>query len=78
MSVNIDATFAGKLTCAFKNGRRNLASFHQSMFVSLKIGILMGSFYSKQKMYELKIYKDVLCHESEDYAKFQEELGYGI
>ena len=32
-----DATFEGKLTCAFKNDRK-LANFYQSMFESLKIG----------------------------------------
>ena len=47
MVLKIDATFEGKLTCAFKNDMRNLANFHQSMFESLKIGILMGSFYAK-------------------------------
>ena len=34
MTLNIDATFEGKLTCAFKNDIRN---FHQSMFKSLEI-----------------------------------------
>ena len=57
MILNIDAKFEGKLTCAFKNNMRNLANFHQSMFDSLKIGTLMGSFYPKQKTYELKIYR---------------------
>ena len=38
VTLNIDATFEGKLTCAFKNDMRNLANFHQSMFESLKIG----------------------------------------
>ena len=38
MALNIDATFKRKLTCAFKNDRRNLANFHQSMLESLKIG----------------------------------------
>ena len=57
MALNIDATFEGKLTCAFKNDMRNLANFHQSMFGSLKIGTLMGSFYPEQKMYDLKIYR---------------------
>ena len=47
MALNIGATFEGKLTCAFKNDMRNLANFHQSMFESLKIGTLMGSFYPK-------------------------------
>ena len=65
MALNIDATFEGKLTCTFKNDMRNLAIFHQSMFGSLKIGTLMGSLYSKQKMYELRIYRGVLCHENE-------------
>ena len=66
MALNIDATFEGKLTCAFKNDMRNLANFHQSMFESLKIGILMGSFYPKQKMYELKIYRGDFCYDSEE------------
>ena len=66
MALNIDATFEGKLTCAFKNDMRNLANFHQSMFESLKIGTLMGSFHPKQKMYELKIYRGVMCHDNEE------------
>ena len=32
MALNIDATFEGKLTCAFKNDMMNLANFPQSMF----------------------------------------------
>ena len=28
MALNIDATFEGKLTCAFKHVMRNLANFH--------------------------------------------------
>ena len=66
MTLNIDATFERKLTYAFKNYMTNLANFHQSMFESLKIGTLMGSFYPKQKMYELKIYRGVLCHDNEE------------
>ena len=66
MALIIDATFEGKLTCAFENDMRNLANFHHSMFESLKIGTLMGSFYSKQKMYELKIYRGVLCYDNEE------------
>ena len=34
MALNTDATFDGKLTCAFKNVIRDLANFHQSMFKS--------------------------------------------
>ena len=36
MALNIDATFEGRLTCAFKNDMMNLANFHQSVFESLK------------------------------------------
>ena len=67
MALNNDAKFKGKMTCAFKNDMRNLTNFHQSMFGSLKIGTLMGSFYPKQKMYELKIQRGVfLCHDNEE------------
>ena len=47
MTLNIDAEFEGKLTCAFKNDIKNLANFHQCTFESLKIGTLMGSFDPK-------------------------------
>ena len=66
MTLNIDGKFEGKQTCAFKNDMRNLANFHQSTFKSLKIGTLIGSFYPKQKMYELKIYRGVLYHYNEE------------
>ena len=66
MVLNIDATFGGKLTCAFKNDMRNLSNFHQSVFGSLTIYTAMGYFYPKQKMYELKIYRAVLCHKNEE------------
>ena len=36
---------------------------------SLSIGTLMGSFYSKYKIYELKIYEEVLCHNNEEWCK---------
>ena len=66
MVLNIDGKFKGKLTCAFKSDMSNLASFHQSIFKSLKIGALMGPFYPKKKTFELKIYRGVMCH---DYKK---------
>ena len=66
MTLKIDTKFEGKLTCASKNDMRNLANFHQSMFESLKIGTFIGSFYPKQKMYELNIYRGVMCHDNEE------------
>ena len=63
------------MTCAFKNDMSNLANVHQGMSGSLKIEALMGSFYPKYKMYQLKIYRGVLCCDSEEYdRKFEEEL----
>ena len=46
MALTIDAIFEGKLTSAFKNDMRNLSNFHQRIFGNLKIGFLMGYFYS--------------------------------
>ena len=66
MALNIDATIEGKLNCAFKNDMGNLANFYQSTIESLKIGTLMGSFYPKQTIYELKIQRRVLCHDNEE------------
>ena len=66
MTLNIDAKCTGKLTCAFENDMRNLVNFHQSMFESLKIETFIGSFYPKQKQYELKIYKGFMCHDNEE------------
>ena len=33
---------------------------------SLKIGILMGSFNPKEKKYELKIHRGVMCHDNKE------------
>ena len=65
MALKIDATLDRKLTSTFKNDMRNLGNFHQSTFERLKIGSLMGSLYPKQKLYEFKIYRGVLCHDNE-------------
>ena len=33
---------------------------------SLKIGTLIGSFYPKKRMYEVKTYRPVMCHENKE------------
>ena len=66
MKPNIKAKFEGKLVCASKNNMRNLVNFHQSMFESLKIWTFIGFFYPKKKIYELKIYRRVKCHDNEE------------
>ena len=69
MALNVDTKFAGKLTCTSKNDMMNLANFHQSMSGSLKIGTFIRSFYLKQKIYDLKMYRGVMCHDIE--ARFK-------
>ena len=39
------------------------------MFKSLKIGTFVGLFYPKQKIYELKIDRGVMCHDNEEWCK---------
>ena len=65
MTLKIDAEFEGKLMSASKNDMTNLTNFHQSTFESLKIVTFIGSFYPKQKMSELKIYRGAVCHDNE-------------
>ena len=47
MTLNVGVKFEGKLICAFKNGMRNFANFHQNMFENPKIGTLIGLFFPK-------------------------------
>ena len=63
MTLECDAKFEEKLSCGLENNIRNLASFHQSTFESLKIGTLMWSFYPKLC---------VIARNND--AKFEEEL----
>ena len=73
MELNVDTKFEGKMTCAFKYAMRNLAHFHQSIFVSLKIGTLMGSFYPNQKM-SLNFTGEFCVMIMKNDVKFEEEL----
>ena len=36
---------------------------------SLKMGTMMGSFNLKKKMYEVKNYRGVMCHDNEEWCK---------
>ena len=74
MALNIDVTFEGKLTFAFKNDMRNLANFHQSMFGSLKIGTLKGPFIQSKKYMSLKFTGEFCVMTMKNDAKFEEEL----
>ena len=65
MTLESDAKFEEKLTCGLENNMKNLVNFHQSTWKSQN-----WDFYevllSKVEMYELKIYRGVMCHESEE------------
>ena len=60
-----------KLTCSLENDMRSFGKFdfgkwHDMVLESLKIGSLMGSFYPKEKMYELW---GVMCHDNKEWCK---------
>ena len=78
MTLNNDAKFEEKLTSRFKTDIRNLANFHQSTFKSLTMVTLMGSFCLKEKIYELKICRGVMCHDDEEWYKIWTEADVSI
>ena len=64
MTLKNDAKFEEKLTCSFKNDK-NLVNFDLSIQKSHKFAAFLGPFCPKQIMHELKIYRGVMCHDSE-------------
>ena len=60
-----DARFEEKVTCGLENNMNNLANFHQSTEKSQN-RTFIGSFYPKWKMYESKIYNDIMCYGNEE------------
>ena len=74
MALKSHAKFEGKLTGVLENDMRNLANFHQSTLESLKIETFIGSFYPNQRIYELKIYRELGVMTIKNDAKFEEEL----
>ena len=57
------------LTCASKNDMRNLENVQQNLFESRKIRTFMESFHPKMKIYELRIYRGVMCYDNEEWCK---------
>ena len=68
MTLKSDAEFKEKLIWCLENDMRNLTNFLQSTW-SVKIGTLTGFFCTKEKMYEFKIYRGVMCHDNEEWYK---------
>ena len=65
MTLKSDAKFEEKLTCCLENDLGILQIFTRAL-ENVKIGALMGSFCPKQKMYELKIYREVIYHDNKE------------
>ena len=63
--IKNDAKFEGKLTSHFKIDMRNLTNFDPNTQIS-KIFSLVGSFWAKYILFELKRYKGVIFHETEE------------
>ena len=74
MTLNIDAKFEGKMTCAFKNDMSNVANFHQSMFGTLKIELWRGPFIQRGECMGLKFTGKFCVMTKKNVAKFEEEL----
>ena len=65
MKLKRDAKFGEELTCCFKLGIRNLTNFNLSTQV-LKIFTLIGFFWAKYVLFELKKYRGIIFHETKE------------
>ena len=65
MKLKRDTKLGEELTCCFKIGVRNLTNFDLSAQKFSKIFILMGSFWAKYILSELKKYRVIIFHETE-------------
>ena len=74
MALNIDATFEGKLNCAFKNDMRNLANFHQRMFESLKIGTWWDPFIQSRICMSFNFTREFCVMTMKNDTKLEKEL----
>ena len=45
---------------------------------SLKIGTLIGSLYPKKRMYEVKTYGEVMCHENKEQYKIWKGIDLSV
>ena len=62
MALKSDAKFKEKLTCGFKYDMRNLANFHPITQKSKR-------FYPKFMRFEIKKYRGVIFHDTEQWCK---------
>ena len=67
MKLKRDKKFGEDLTCRFKIDIRNLTNFDLSTWKSQKVS--MGSFWAKYILFELKKYRGVISHDTEEWCK---------
>ena len=66
MKLKRDTKFGEELTCRFKIDIRNLTKFDPEHPKVSKIFILMSSFWAKYILFELKKYRGIIFHETEE------------
>ena len=69
MTIKNDAKFEEELTCRFKIDMKNLTNFDASTWKSQKIFTLMGSFWAKYILFQLKKYRGVVINDTEKWCK---------
>ena len=85
MTLNSNAKFEEKLICHFKNDK-NLVNFDPSTQKVAKIWTLIGSYCARYLMFDLKKYRGITFHDTEEWrkiwkktdlwlGKWQEEFG---
>ena len=74
MKLKRDTKFGEESTRRLKIGIRNLTNFDPSTQKVSKIFILMGSFWAKYILFELKKYRGVIFHETEEGYKIWREI----
>ena len=67
MTLVCDSKIEEKLTCGLEMTWEIWQIFTRTLG-SLKIGTLMASFCLKLKIYELKIYRGVMCYDNEEWC----------
>ena len=66
MKLKRDTKFGEESTCRFKVDIRNLTNFDLSTWKSQKVFDLMDSFWAKYILFELKKYRGIIFHETEE------------
>ena len=75
VTLKSDTKFGDESACCFKLTWGIWQIFTRAL-ESVKIGTLMGTFCPKQKIYELKIYRRVMCHDNEEWHDMRNLMNF--